>query len=202
VTQLEDTPSDNEFRIKVRLPLVDTQGQGFWSRLASQDAGNKRGAIWRPEIGDEVIVGFLNDDPRQAIVLGSLYSSKNAAPIAAADANNEKGWVTRSGMRFIFNDEKKSIILETPKGKKITIDEDAGKIQLEDENQNKITMDQDGIVISSGKNLTLKATQDLKLEGLNIEQKAQASFKVESQGQAQLQATADMVVKGTFVRIN
>lgn len=202
VTRLQNSPADTEFRIQVRLPLVNPQGEGVWTRLAAQDAGNNRGAVWRPEIGDEVVVGFFNDDPRQAVVLGALHSSAHPAPIPADDQNNEKGWITRSDMKLVFNDDDKSIIIQTPKGKKVTIDEKSDKIHLEDEHQNKILMDKNGIVIESSKDLTLKAVTDVKIEGVNIEQKAKASYKVESQGQAQLQATADMVVKGTFVRIN
>lgn len=202
VTKLEDNPADKEFRVQVRLPLVNPQGTGIWTRLAAQDAGNQRGAIWRPEIGDEVVVGFFNDDPRQAVILGALHSSKNAAPLPAKDTNHEKGWITRSDMRLIFNDDKKSITIQTPGGKKVVIDEDADKIQIADEHNNKITMNKDGIVVESAKNMTLKAAQNLNIEAANITQKAQASFKVESQGQAQLNATGDMVVKGTFVRIN
>ena len=202
VTKLENSPADKEFRIQVRLPLVNPQGTGVWTRLATQDAGNNRGAVWRPEIGDEVVVGFFSDDPRQAVVLGMLHSSANAAPLPAKDTNHEKGWVTRSDMRFLFNDDKKSLTIQTPGGKKVIIDEDADKILLSDEHNNKITMNKDGIVIESAKNMTLKAAQNLNLEAANISQKAQTSFKVESQGQAQLNATGDMVVKGTFVRIN
>jgi uncharacterized protein involved in type VI secretion and phage assembly len=202
VTRLKSSPADPEFRIQVRLPMVNSQGEGVWTRLAAQDGGNNRGAVWRPEIGDEVVVGFFNDDPRQAVVLGALHSSKNPAPIPADDKNHEKGWVTRSAMKMVFNDDDKSLIIQTPNGKKVTVDEKADKIQLEDEHSNKIIMDKNGIVIESSKDLTLKAAKDVKMEGINIEQKAQATFKAESQGQAEIKATADLVVKGTFVRIN
>ena len=107
-----------------------------------------------------------------------------------------------SEFSFLLTYKKKSLTIQTPGGKKVIIDEDADKILLSDEHNNKITMNKDGIVIESAKNMTLKAAQNLNLEAANISQKAQTSFKVESQGQAQLNATGDMVVKGTFVRIN
>ncbi|MFN8395712.1 MAG: phage baseplate assembly protein V [Bacteroidia bacterium] len=51
--------------------------------------------LFWPEVGDEVIVGFLNDDPRAAIVLGSLYNSPNP-PIYPHDAKNpKKGLITK-----------------------------------------------------------------------------------------------------------
>ncbi|MEL7159553.1 MAG: type VI secretion system tip protein VgrG, partial [Bacteroidota bacterium] len=64
VKQLEGDP-DGEDRILVVLPLLDVGGDGTWARLASLDAGENRGWVVRPEIGDEVIVGFLNDEQGQ-----------------------------------------------------------------------------------------------------------------------------------------
>ncbi|NUO02622.1 MAG: type VI secretion system tip protein VgrG [Saprospiraceae bacterium] len=200
-TALESDP-DGAYRIQVRLPMVSARGEGVWMRLASQDAGNNRGAFWLPEIGDEVVVGFLNDDPREGIVLGMLYSAAKPAPLTASDDNHEKGWITRSGIKMIFNDDKISLTIETPAGKKMIIDEDAGEIQIADENNNKITMSSSGIVIESASDLTLKAAQNLTIEAPNTAIKAQTSFKAEAQGQAQLVASGDVVVKGAFVRIN
>lgn len=34
-----------------------------------------------PEVEDEVIVGFLNDDPRDPIIQGMVHSSVKAVPI-------------------------------------------------------------------------------------------------------------------------
>jgi uncharacterized protein involved in type VI secretion and phage assembly len=62
VTDIQD-PLGEE-RIRINLPLVSPSGEGIWARQTKPDAGNDRGSLFRPEIGDEVIVGFLNDDPR------------------------------------------------------------------------------------------------------------------------------------------
>ncbi len=201
VTRLEGSPKDPD-RVQVRLPLVESGGEGVWARLAQQDAGSQRGAVWRPEIGDEVVVGFINDDPRHSIILGALHSTANPAPIPASDDNHEKGWTTRSNMRLVFNDDKKSILIETPGGKKIVVDEDADTIEIADQHQNRIVMSSDGITIESGKDLTLKAVGNMNLEAMNLEQKAQAALKLQAQGQAQFKATGDMEIGATFVRIN
>ncbi|MGE0019604.1 MAG: type VI secretion system tip protein VgrG [Draconibacterium sp.] len=201
VTQLESDP-DGEDRILVKLPVVDNEVLGTWARVSTLDAGENRGSFFRPEIGDEVIVGFINANPNDAVVLGMLNSSAKPAPLPASDDNHEKGFFTRSEMKLVFNDDKKSVILETPAGKKISVDEDAGVIQLEDENQNKFTLNSDGITIESGSDVIIKANGDVKIEGVNIEIKASAQLKAEGSVGAELSSGASTTVKGSIVQIN
>lgn len=201
VTQLKDDP-DGEDRIQVRLPLIDPEGYGIWARLASLDAGNNRGAVFRPEIGDEVLVGFLNDDPRLPVILGMLHSSAKPNPIPAAADNNEKGFVSRSGTKLIFNDDDDSITIETQKGKKVQLNDGEGIVQLEDENGNKIIMDANGITFQSAKDIQFKATGNIKLEGVNVEAKASAAFKANGGASSELSASGSTKVKGSLVEIN
>ena len=113
------------------MPLVNNDEDGAWARVASLDAGNERGFFFRPEIGDEVALGFLNDDPRQAVILGMLPSSAKAAPLPGSDDNHEKVYQSRSKMKLYFNDEKKVLRLETPAGNKIVLSEDEKVLKLE-----------------------------------------------------------------------
>lgn len=201
VTQLEEDP-DGEERILVQLPIINNEEQGIWARVASLDAGENRGAFFRPEIGDEVILGFINDDPNHAVVLGMLHSSAKPAPIVAADDNHEKGFVTRSEMKLMFDDDKKSITIETPGGKKIVLDEDAGSIVVEDENSNTFTLDSEGVTLESGSDFNIKATGDVNIEGINVNVKANAQFKAEGSAGAEVSTSAVAVLKGSLVQIN
>ncbi|OUL37359.1 type IV secretion protein Rhs [Nostoc sp. T09] len=209
VVQLQEDPN-GEDRILVKVPTINFQSQGIWSRIATLDAGNNRGSFFRPEIGDEVILGFLNDDPRDPIVLGMLNSSAKPAPLKASDENHHKGFFTRSQMKVSFDDEKKIITLETPGGNKIIIsDEDKG-IALKDQNSNSLIMNDSGITMKSPKDiiieatgkLTLKATQDTSIEGLNVNVKANAQFKAEGSAGAEVSTSAIAILKGSLVQIN
>jgi Rhs element Vgr protein len=201
VLQLESDP-DKQDRIKVQLPLVDSQ-EGIWARVACLDAGDNRGSFFRPEIKDEVVVGFLNDDPRWPIVLGMLNSGAKPAPVKAQDSNPQKGFVTRSKLKLLFDDEKKTVTIETPKGKTIKMDDDGDSIVVSDQHNNKLSMTADGVTIESGKDLTLKAASGtISLEGLNIDQKANAKFSAQGNAQAALQSSGQTVVKGSIVNIN
>lgn len=181
VTALENDPASQD-RIRVRLPIIDANEDGIWARVACLDAGNNRGTFFRPEVGDEVIVGFLNNDPRNPVVLGMVNSSAKPAPLKAADKNDEKGYVSRSGMKMIFNDADKSLKIETPAGKKVTISESDAVMKLEDENGNSISMDASGISIQSAANIDLKATGDLTVSAVNISLSPSASFAVSAGG--------------------
>ncbi len=201
VTQLENDP-DGEDRILVKIPIINNDEDGIWCRVSTLDAGDKRGTFFRPEITDEVIVGFINNDPRHAVVLGMLNSSAKPAPLAAADDNHEKGYVSRSEMKMIFNDDKKSFSLETPGGNKFIVSEDEKKIYLEDQNGNKITMNQDGVKIESIKDIIMKASGDFKTEGVNIEIKGSAQTKVEGSAGTEVSSGGVTKVKGSMVNIN
>ncbi|MEP6466958.1 MAG: type VI secretion system tip protein VgrG [Parafilimonas sp.] len=181
VTDIESDP-DSQDRIRVRLPIIDANEDGVWSRIACLDAGNNRGTFFRPEIGDEVIVGFLNNDPRNPVVLGMLNSSAKPAPLQGSNQNDEKGYVSRSGMKMIFNDDEKSLKIETPAGKKVTISEADAVMTLEDENGNKISMDSSAISIESAADISLKAAGDLTIEAVNISLSPSSSFALSTGG--------------------
>lgn len=208
VTALEGDP-DGEDRIKVRLPLVSASDEGMWARLNTLDAGSERGTFFRPEIEDEVVIGFLNSDPRFPIVLGMCNSSAKPSPEPAKDDNHIKGYVSREKLKFTFDDDKKIIALETPAGNKFSMTEEDKGIVIEDENGNKITMDDSGIVIESSKDLTLKAGKNILIQGMDVEITADKGFKAEGSASAELSGasttidgSAKTVIKGGIVQIN
>jgi Rhs element Vgr protein len=207
VTALENDP-DSEERIQCRLPLVSPNEEGIWARLATLDAGKDRGTYFRPEINDEVVVGFLNDDPRYPVILGMCHSSAKPAPEPAKDTNHHKGYVSREKLKLTFDDEKKIIGLETPAGNKITLSEDAKGIVLEDQNGNKITMDDSGLKIESAKDMVFKAANDVMLSGTNAELNARTGFKASgttsvevSGGMATIQGNSMTSIKGAQVQV-
>ena len=200
---------DEKYRVLIALPVAGEDVQ-IWARMVFEDAGNNRGKIFWPEIDDEVIVGFLNSDPRHPVVLGSLFSKTNIPPILPDEDNFEKGIITKEKVKIIINDEDKSVNIETPEGNSIFIDDETKSIILEDQNQNSITMDKSGITISSqgdiniesSKGINITSQMDLKMEGMNIANTANAKFSADGQAGAELTTSAIAVVKGSMVQIN
>jgi len=218
VKQLNEDPA-NENRILVTLPMIEDDNNGLWARLATFYATNEKGNFFIPEIDDEVVLGFLNNDPNYPIILGSLYSSKNSSPYELTAENYTKAIVTKQGSKIEFDDEKKVINIETPGENIITIsDEDKGivlkdqnnnkittntdGISIEDSNGNKIVMSSSGIEIKSATDLKLSATNDVSVSGNNITNSANIAMKSSGQASAEFSASGQTTIKGAMVMIN
>ncbi len=166
VVDVDDTEDGGQYRVKVHVPTITASNEGIWARVATLDAGPERGSYFRPVKDDEVILGFLNDDPREAIILGYLHSKdKNKSPLPETEGNLEFGFVTKEKIKMIFDDTNKRMTLsvKTASGEKsIILNDDASAMELKDENSNSIKMDSTGITIQAGTgNVTIKGTQVL-----------------------------------------
>jgi Rhs element Vgr protein len=194
---------DREHRVRVRLPMIDEEDDGVWMRVAAPDAGSDRGLFIRPEVGDEVVVGFLEGDPRGGVILGMLHSSAKAAPLQGSDDNHEKLFKTRSGMRLYFRDDQKVARLETPAGNRLVLTEADKSVVLADQNGNSISLSPDGIQIKSAKAITMKAATEAHLEaGTSFAAKGGTDIKVEGGTTAELSGGATTKVVGGLVQIN
>lgn len=185
VTQIEEDPN-NEFRIRVRIPILSDKGDGVWARLATLNASKEMGSFFIPNVNDEVIVGCLGNNPDTPIILGGLYSSANPMPFPIKKENYTKGFVTKEGTKIILDDEKKTIEFSTKKGNKLLISDDEKGFVFEDENKNKIVMNADGITLQSSKDIILKATGNLQMEGI----------------QSSLKASGTNEIKGAMIQLN
>jgi uncharacterized protein involved in type VI secretion and phage assembly len=120
-----------------------------------------------------VVVGFFNDDPRQAVILGAMFGSKNVPPQKASkltEDNLEKGIFTKKGTALGFTDkEKPSVFIETPGKNRILFDDDAKKIEIADQHGNRITMSENGIEIKSAKDLKIEAGNNVEIKGKKVD---------------------------------
>lgn len=217
VVKLDGDPS-GENKIQVEIPILNAPNSKVWARLGNFWASSACGAFFIPDVGSEVVLGFFNNDPCQAVILGSLYGSKQKPPFEIAKKNKIRAIQTKSKLKFVFDEEKKSVTIETPGKNVLTISDDAKGISLVDQNKNKITMDSGGITIESAKDLTLKAKMNvvvdaganldgkakanLTLKGMKVEASADTELTVKGTAKAEISAAGQTVVKGAMVMIN
>ncbi|HUS04977.1 MAG TPA: type VI secretion system tip protein VgrG [Bryobacteraceae bacterium] len=96
----EEIWTDKFSRVKVQFHW-DRQGKNndqssCWIRVAQASAGSKWGAIFIPRIGHEVIVDFLEGDPDQPIIIGSVYNNAQMPPYELPANQTQSGYKSRS----------------------------------------------------------------------------------------------------------
>lgn len=213
---------DNQYRVLLDIPLFDESGEGIWARLSNFYATSGAGAFFMPEVGDEVVVGFLNQDPRYPIILGSLYSSSKNKPFEGldpADKNPKKAIVSKSGIYIQFDDENKVFTVMTPGKNQMVFSDQDKKITIKDQNDNSVELSADGITMKSPKDinveatgtLNLKGTQgvnvessggDVQTKGMNVKSTADMQYSAEGSMTASVQGGTELTLKGAMVMIN
>ncbi len=61
-------------RVRVKYPALDDQTEGWWARLVIPGAGQGRGIVAVPLVGDEVLVAFEHGSDQHPYVIGSVYN--------------------------------------------------------------------------------------------------------------------------------
>jgi len=212
-------------RVQLRFPWMNADEAPIWARLATPAGGAARGFVFVPEPDDEVLVQFLDGDPRYPVVIGSLWNGVDAPPDTYdPEKNDRRSIVSRKGHKFVFDDgdDSPGIFIETAAGQQVHVDDTSGSeaIMLKDKTGNKLQMNADGISLTaaSGKTIELSAPGGtIKLAANEITSKADtdASFAggtgltLESQGQAELKGLnvaingqISIMAKATMIKLN
>lgn len=219
VKKIIEDPNNN-YRVLVNLPSFTGDGQdiGLWARLSFPYASKDAGFFFFPEIDDEVLVTFMNNDPRFPVITGALYNQKNTPKEETDDKNQFKSIYSKSGICIRFDDEDKILVIETPGKNIFTLDDKNKTISVKDMNENSLTMDDSGIALKSEKDIKLTATgkielsgdgginlkssADVTIKGMNVQAEADVGFTGKGSASAEISASGQTTIKGAMVMIN
>lgn len=164
---------------RVQVHLSSRPSFDPWARIAAVGGGSGRGFLWVPQIDDEVLVAFNQNDERDAYILGGLWSTLDRPPLIASPEFLVKrkiktGMAGGIGHEIEFDDSLQSITITSSTKQKITID--PTKIELTNlAGTVKISLDNttQSITIQAVKSIDLKAAQ-INLQAVNIDLKGTA----------------------------
>ncbi len=217
---------DNQTRVQINIPVISPSGDGLWARMGNQYATNGAGFFWMPEVGDEVIVGFLNDDPGFPVILGSMYSGQKTPPYTPDAPNSKKAIYSQTKIYIEFDDQNKNLTITTPGANKIIFSDQNQNITIQDQNGNKVLMSSSGIQMTSPKDIELTADGNVKIsgtqgvtinssadvgitatngltgKGLTVTLTADTEMKVSGSATAEYSSGGETSVKGAMVMIN
>ena len=220
-------------RIKVEFLWQEGSGDTSpWIRVASPYSGKDKGFYIIPEVDDQVLVAFENNNPDKPYVLTGMYNG-DAKPEWFDPKNHFKGFKSKAQNQWKFDDKEKSILIDAPEsitmsaGKTITIktggkDDSTINIDVGDGTVNvtaKVVKVDAGetIEMNSGKEVKVAAKQTIKLAS-SKELSASGTQKVDIKGtqvavegsatadlkgaKVAVQGSAMVEVKGALVKIN
>ena len=151
-----------------------------WIRVVQPHAGSGKGFYFIPEIGEEVLVDFEDQNAERPFVVGSHYNGKEYSPFHNTN-NDVKAIQTRSGVIIKINDRDGSLFLEDPSGNSIYMD---GKQKISfngsilEFNAQRIVMNATERTEITTNDYILKAVNKIKIIGIWFEQKINGFMQI------------------------
>jgi len=211
-------------RVSVSLSAASDKATTAWARVVSLGAGAGRGQVVLPEVGDEVLIGFEDDDVTRPVVLGGLFGKKSTSPTDAVDANGAvvtRALTSRLGHTLEMADgttpATQHVLLATEGlTHRLRLGKDRADLEVPDgvpmtiaSGSASIAFDGKGGIVIDATTITLKAKTTVEVTGTDVAAKAngtlalqgtQASFK--GTGTGVVEAGGILEVKGAMVKIN
>ncbi len=151
------------------------------------------GLAHTPNVGDLVLLTFVNGDVNAPVVIGRLYTDEDRPPVSQEEEIVYiPPYSQQSGLRRVH--------LELASGVVVSITDDDVTVEA---GRTTLKLNRDGdIAIESGAKLTVQATGDLALSAANISIESQQTMELKAGATMELNATGPLTIKGAIVNIN
>lgn len=210
-------------RVRVRYPGVSSDAESGWARVVTVGGGKERGAVWIPEVDDEVLVGFEGGDARRPVIIGGLFGESSTIPetpilngkVQSRTLASRLGHVVAlldgttpdkqaidlvlAGKKTAVHIGKDKVTIKAPTGVPIEVSSGSTSIKLTDSGDVKV----------NGVNVSIQASTKLSLKAPVIQ--VSADTELQMSGKATLgmsgalvkvSADAELKLAGAMVMIN
>lgn len=108
--------------LKIQMPWQQAKGETTpYVPMVHPHGGGEKGFYIIPEVGERVFVDFQGGNAEMPVVFGSMYH-RNEKSGYVTPKNDMKVMRTRSGIKIIFNDADRSLLIEDPSGNSYFMD--------------------------------------------------------------------------------
>ncbi|MES2590326.1 MAG: type VI secretion system tip protein VgrG [Bacteroidota bacterium] len=211
-TVKDNNDPDKLGRVRVQFFWQKSPEKTPWIRLVTPHTGKNKGFQFIPEVGDEVLVAFENNNPDAPYIIGSLYHGKashsdrfdkdNYVKTIRTVSNNEIKFYDKPGEETItiHNKDSANIIVLDIKNDKIFIKSN-GTIQMEAKDitidaEKTIKMKADEITVSSKSKMLLESENSFTVKNKTSKMESQSKAEIKSAGKMEINAAAGLDVDG------
>jgi len=205
---VKNEDADGLDRIKVRFPWMQDTETTPWISVMVPYAGSNRGMRFTPEVDEEVLIDFADNNAERPFMIGSFYTTANTSGIPH-EGNNIKAIVSRTGRRFEIDDDQGAVrmydnyIDKTPKnGILLKRKDDDQQILLEsqvDSDNYTVVMLEKGDTVNLGvvSGGELKAEIRIKKDGPDIIIHSKGSININAEGDLNLESGGSIKMSAT-----
>ncbi len=212
---------NGHYEVRVKFPTEDVEDESFWARVCTFGAGpNGRGMFALPEVGDEVLVGFLEGHDDYPIIIATLWSGKNLPSYSNKEGKTKtdrfagkalgdvraketdiRAFSSRANHELIFNDnsDKPQVIIQSGGKHRIVLNDEGkepSKIEIcdgKDENYLLIDTKNKKITLESKSgDILIKAEKTVTIEANTIETKSKTDTNIEAGKNFKLNAKSNI----------
>lgn len=164
-------------RVKIKLPWLSSDYESNWASVVQAGAGPNSGAVYLPEVDDEVLVAFENGDVMHPYVIGGLYNGQDKPKLGENLFDNGKvrrrAFVSRKGHRLIFfdADDASGLAIATANGS-LSVSLNETKRELHVKGDMKIIVESEQEIDLKTANVSIRADNDLTLRAGKVTIKA------------------------------
>lgn len=216
-------------RVKVWFPSLGPDAESDWARVVIPGVGESRGFDVRPEVNDEVVVGFERGDLRFPFVLGGVWSGKYKPPEEDTSSDGHvvrRQIVSRVGHAITISDgpsgaadgdperyveiatadgkttvkiAEDHVLIEAPDGNEVKIV--AGKASLTFSDSGDVEIKAENITVDAKQKMLLKSGTELGGKSTKVALEAKAAFSAKG-AMVKVEGSGITSVKGAMVKIN
>jgi type VI secretion system secreted protein VgrG len=207
----EEVFTDKYGRVKVQFHW-DREGQAdssssCWLRVAQTWAGNRWGTMFIPRVGMEVLVSFIEGDPDQPVISGSVYNPQTMPPYdlpeektkSTVKSNSSKGGEGFNELRFEDKKGAEQIFVHGEKDLDLRIKNDAKEIIkrdrhliVENNQHEEVTRDKH-LKVGGDKNEEVTGTVSLTTQ--NIQNKVKQNYAVDATSEVHIKGGTNVVLQ-------
>ena len=197
VTNISDDENLNRVQCRPISKEVSRAETTDWCYVMAPMGGKNSGAFFFPQVGDLVVLAYVDGDPHRPLVLGAFWNTVIKPPRTVKEGNaGEYVLRTPKGIEILLRDkddnqdDKQKVSVTMPSGAALTLDDEKSKVTVQDkQGDNALVMD-----LKEGE-ISLKAKSKISIEV------GKAKIQLKSDGSITLEGSDKVIIKGTAIQV-
>ena len=204
LAEVKDIKDDKNLNRVKCLPIgAKPEEMTDWCYVMTPMGGKERGLFLFPQVGDLVVLGYLENDIHRPIVLGSYWTSESKPPVAVKNGKAEDyALKTPKKVELSLHDEdkKQKLTIKMPSGITVEIDDDKQTVTTKDKNgdnmismkmksgeivlkaKNKVVLnaaDKATLILEKSGKVTVKGNTSVAIDGQSIAAKSKGKMDIQ-----------------------